>query len=237
MVRKIGLVLIVLPAFAGCGKKIDPELALIEPVIDETISRFRMSGVRNQWDRYNELMQATTNRELRARYAQCCRRKLLAVEIGGDDYATQSRIFNRVAEGLLPDQTTTTAWRWTIEDDCAAHIGRLKWMRHQLDKWKTMVGGSAERLCADNPAKFKEWCESYASCLGKYETSRAMLEEGFDCMCKVLRATAEERRRAKMMVEDYLGWKIRPKEEVDALLQSGAKSEEMKAIGTCWQWM
>ena len=35
----------------------------------------------------------------------------------------------------------------------------------------------------------------------------------------------------------HLGWQIRPKEVIEELMRSGFKSEEMKAIGTSWQWM
>ena len=237
MVRKIGLTIIAFSILAGCREKLDPELAAIEPVIDTAISQFRISGLLNQWTEYEKIVQATTNRELRALYSQFRRRKLLVVEIDGDDFETEARVFNLVAEGLLPNPTSSLAWRWTIEDDCAAHIERLKWMRRQLDKWKAMVGESSERLRLGNPAKFKEWGRAYARCLGIYETSRAKIEERFDFMCGVLQSTDEERSRAKRMVEKYLGWQIRPKDVVEEHMRSGFKSEEMKAIVTSCQWM
>lgn len=230
MVKELLLSLFVASALAGCGSRSDAELATIEPAVDKAISQLGAMGVRNQWDDYMRLFQATTNRELRAKYSRLCRQKLLAVEISGDDYGAQSRVFNRVADGLSPNPASLATQRWTIVDDCAAHIEKLKWMRRQLDKWKAVSGGRAEKLRADSPDKLKEWRKAYGWCLDRYETDLNTLEGGFDFMCKVLRASDDERCRAKSLLEKYYDRPLRTKEEVDSIRHRGAKSAEKSAL-------
>ena len=229
MVRTVGIALAAVMVLTGCGIRTDPELAAIEPEIDAAIARFG-SGAWNPWSRYSEIFQSTTNRELRAKYSRLRRQKLLAVEIEGEDYAAQARVFDRVATGLYPNPASTTAWRWTIEDDCAAHIERLKWMRRQLDKWKSIVGRRADRLREEDPAKFRAWNAAYQRSLNQYECDSYLLEFRFSDMCKTLLATELERSRAKAMVEKHLEHPLRTKEELEKVKRLGVRSEEMKAL-------
>jgi len=213
----------------GCGKEPKPELGEIEGVIDAAIRTLGEPNKVNPWYRYTEVCQSTTNLELRAQYSRLRDEKLLLVEIVGEDYEKQSRLFTQVALGLSGPRIKFSG-RWTLEDDYAAQIAKLTWMRRQLNKWKPMVGKNSEMLRNESRDKYRAWKLCYQHCLGMYESCLYVFEKRFDEYSKMLQADEQERKRVRVMIESYLGRKIRTKEEMEESFRKNLKSEEMRAI-------
>jgi len=230
MVRMIGMLFVILVIVSGCGESHDLELREVESEVDSIIGRLGRPNLNDPWHAYMTRVQAVTNPVLRAKYCMLQRRKLLQVELLGEDFESLSRMFDQVAIGLAPNPSTKPGTRWLVEDDCKAQIEKLSWMRRQLDRWRSFGERHWRDRTGSDDENRRAWCFAYRHCLGVYETALLMLEKRFDAYCLMLKATPEDRARARTLIESFLGRSIRSKDEMAKAWQLRCVSDEMKAI-------
>lgn len=230
MVRYAFLVVLLVLAAFGCDRQKDPFLREVEKETDRAI---RMLGEPNRPDpliRVGDLIRSTTNRAIRAASYRILTEKLCGVKLQGDDYERQCNVFLNVWSWLMPYRRSETG-RWTIVDESNAKILQFGWMRRELDRWKAMTSnGESAQLKKDSPEKFESWRRAYQYCLGRYELLMFSFEKQFDGLCEFRHATAEERARAKALVETFLGRPMRTKDEVRRDLREHKMSDEMRAL-------
>ena len=230
MVRHIIFGILLALAAVGCDRGKDPFLRKVEKEADRAIRRLGEPNVRDPLDRVDDLIQLETNRAVRAVCYRMLQDKLCGINLQGDDYERQCRVFLTVWSWLLPYRWSETE-RWTIEDESRSNVQQFKWMRRVLDRWKAMASnGEDARLRRENPVKFESWRRDYRYCLGRYESLVSMFEQKFDGFCKSYNATAEERARAKELVEAFLGRPMRTRDEVLRDRRERKTSDEMRDL-------
>ena len=230
MVRHIIFGILLALAAVGCNRQKDSFLFKVEKEADRTIRRLGDPHLRNPFFRVNELIKTETNQSVRAVCYRILQDKLFAVELLGDDYEQQRRVFGDTWVGLMPHRWSARGG-WTIEDESKAKVRQLGWMRRELDRWKAMAAnGEAARLKKENLEKFKSWRRSYRKCLSDYETYVSSFERIFDSDCKLYNASDAERTRAKALVEAFLGRPMRTRDEVLRDRRERKTSDEMRAL-------
>ena len=230
MVRHVFLGVLLAMATVGCDRQKDPFLREVEKESDRAIRRLRDPNVRNPFYWVDKLIGSETNRSTRATCLRIFQDRLCAVRLSGDDYKQQCLIFGDVWPRLMPYRWSESG-RWTIEDECNAKVRQFGWMRRELDRWKAMVdNGEAARLKKENLKKFESWRRAYLKCLSDYESTLPMFEQQFEGRCRSYNATAEERARAKALVEAFLGRPMRTKDEVRRDMRERKMSDEMRAL-------
>lgn len=233
MVRKSAVLCCLLAlSVQGCRRQnplVPPE---VEKEIDIAIQKLGNSNVMHPWRRVMEEMRAISNDEVRVACRQMKRARLFAVELTGDDYERLTRLFRNVWTGLLPySGTKAGAGRWTIIDACEAEVRRFTWMRRELDRWKAMAqDGRAAKMRTESPVEYGNWRRAYRYCLEEYESQVRLCELWFEDRCRDSHAIAEERERAKSLLEEFLGRPMRTKEELQKDRRERKTSDEMRAL-------
>ena len=219
-------------AVQGCRRRDGLVPHEIEREIDVAIQKLGDPNIRRPWQRVTEKIRAISNEEVRVVCRRLRQDKLYAVELCGTDYNQQLRVFEKVWVGLHPDDQVKEAGNpWKIEDECKATVRLFMWMRRELDRWKEMVrDGSAIRLRNKDPGKYGSWRCAYRWCLDLYESQVSLFERRFDFYCALLGATADERARAKALVEAFLGRPMRTKEKLERARHGRIVSDEMQAV-------
>jgi len=232
MVKNAVALCCLLLALQGCRRQDGLVPREIEKEIDVAIRELGSFGLRSPWLHVTEMVGALSNGEVRAACRKMRQDKLYAVELRGTDYSQQLRLFEGVWVGLHPDDHVKgVGMPWEIEDECNAAVRRFRWMRRELDRWKGMVrDGTAIQLKNEDLQKYESWRHAYRWCLDLYESQVALFERRFDFFCKTYKSTAEERARAKALVETFLGRPMRTKEELDRDRQEHKMSDEMRAL-------
>jgi len=229
MVKALGIVVVLNLLVAGCGNSVDVDVQQIETDTEFVLLKLGSPNLYRPWSRFDELVKSVTNRAMRARCYAMRRKKLLAVELTGDDYEKLARVFSRVSLDVLPNSCVKEGY-WTFEDECNASLDQLTWMRRQLDKWKAMVGAPSDKLNRDSPEKHAAWRNAYRLCLGSFESYLFMFENRFEDTRKSYRPSEEEYAHAKAKVERFLGHPVRSQEELRSSWHQKRLSDEMKAI-------
>lgn len=232
MVKSAVVLCCLLLAVLGCRRQEGLVPREIEKEIDIAIRSLEAPGSRSPWLRVTEMVRSVSNAEARAACRKMRQDKLYAVELRGADYNRLLRLFEGVWVGLHSDsQVKDVGMTWRIEDECNAVVRRFRWMRRELDRWKEMVrDGTAIQLKKEDLQKYESWRHAYRWCLDLYESQVVLFERRFDFFCKSYNATAEERARAKALVEAFLGRPMRTKEELDRDRQERKMSDEMRAL-------
>jgi len=230
MVRYVFLAVLLALTAMGCNRQQDPFFRKVEKEAERAIQRLGDPDVREPFFWIDKLIGAETNRAVRTSCLRILQDKLLAIELRGNDYERSCRVYCLVWPRLMPYRWNENG-RWTIEDDCRSRIRQFGWMRRELDRWKAMVdNGEAARLKKENLKKFESWRRAYLKCLSDYESTLPMFEQQFEGRCRSYNATAEERARAKALVEAFLGRPMRTKDEVRRDWQERKMSDEMRAL-------
>lgn len=216
----------------GCWRQDEGLPYEIEKEMTATIRRLGDANVQAPWSGLDKKMECVTNGKVRAEFHRRLQARLFAVELTGDDYERLTRLFRNVWIGLLPySGTKAGGGRWTIIDACEADVRRFTWMRRGLDRWKAMAqNGRAEKMRTESPVEYGNWRRAYRYCLEEYESQVRLCELWFEDRCRDSHATAEERERAKSLLEAFLGRPMRTKEELQKDRRERKTSDEMRVL-------